>query len=60
MVLAFFGGDKDKAHLWFMSKNPMLGGISPDQMIDAGRYDRLLRFIQQSLADNERPAGDPR
>jgi len=31
--------------MWFSTDNPMLGGISPDDMIGAGRVDRLLKYV---------------
>lgn len=55
LVSDFFNGDKDKTDLWFMSENPLLGGISPNHMINCGRYDRLLSFVKTCLAENEAP-----
>ena len=44
-VAEFFKGDRDKVSLWFELRNPMLGNISPRNLIRAGRYKRLLNFI---------------
>jgi hypothetical protein len=45
LVAEFFGGDAKKVGLWFELTNPMLGNISPRNMIRAGRYKRLLSFV---------------
>lgn len=55
LVLGFFDGNEEKTDLWFKSQNPLLGGISPEKMIAAGREERLLIFVQQQLAENEGP-----
>jgi hypothetical protein len=59
LVLEFFQGDEKKAALWFRSPNPLLGGIVPEKMLVLGREGRLLRFVQDQLADNEAPTGSP-
>lgn len=55
LVLEFFDGNKEKTKLWFKTPNPLLGGISPDRMIRAGRGDRLLRWVRQQIAENKAP-----
>lgn len=55
LVLKFFDGDLAKTDLWFSAKNPLLGGISPREMIRLGRYDKLLRWMLEQLAENEAP-----
>jgi hypothetical protein len=45
LVAEFFAGDVQKVGLWFEVANPMLGNISPRDMIRIGRYKRLLNFI---------------
>jgi hypothetical protein len=47
-----FFDDKHKTVLWFQMTNPMLGNVSPQAMIKAGRFRKLLRFIQTALAEN--------
>lgn len=44
--------DKDKTVLWFRTPNPMLGDVSPRDMIRMGRFKKLLRFIQTALQEN--------
>lgn len=41
--------DKEKTRLWFNMPNPMLGGVSPLQMILLGKHKKLMKFIQRSI-----------
>ncbi len=52
LVSAFFN-DKKKTEAWFNTDNPMLGNISPRDMIRVGRGDKLLHFIKTSLDENQ-------
>ena len=54
LVLSFFG-DPKKAELWMTTPNPMLGGAIPDDMIAWGRGEKLLKFVETALAENEAP-----
>ncbi len=45
LVAQFFAGDLQKVGLWFELGNPMLGNVSPRDMIRIGRYKRLLNFV---------------
>jgi hypothetical protein len=45
LVAEFFSGDAQKVGLWFEIANPMLGNVSPRDMIRIGRYKRLLNFV---------------
>ncbi|UJJ52664.1 MULTISPECIES: hypothetical protein [Rhodanobacter] len=49
LVAEFFGGDVDKAAKWFSVSNPLLGDISPQDMVRSGRVDRLVRFIANAF-----------
>lgn len=53
LVAQFFEGDPIKTALWFKTANPMLGGISPRDMIRFGRYQKLLKFILDALSENQ-------
>lgn len=53
LVAQFFGGDPIKTALWFKTANPMLGDISPRDMIRFGRYQKLLKFILDALSENQ-------
>lgn len=44
----------DKAMLWFQVTNPLLGNMSPKDMIRVGRFKRLLKFIMTALSENKR------
>jgi hypothetical protein len=48
LVAEIFEGDAEKTALWFQTPNYHLGEISPRNMIRAGRYKRLLKFIQEA------------
>ncbi len=54
MVAKFFDGDTDKTVLWFKARNPLLGDISPKEMIRLGRYERLRKFIINALIKRDR------
>jgi len=45
LVAEFFDGDPVKTALWFRTSNPMLGDMSPRDMLRYGRYKRLQKFI---------------
>lgn len=53
-LVASFFGDEHKTVLWFRTPNPLLGNVSPKDMIRAGRINKLLRFIQTALEQNSR------
>ena len=46
--------DIEKTALWFKTPNPLLGNVSPGDMIRFGRYKKLLQFIQDARSQ----AGD--
>ena len=52
-VAEFFGGDKGKVALWFQLPNPILGGISPRDMIRVGRFARLKKAVESALSENK-------
>jgi hypothetical protein len=47
-----FFSDEEKARIWFATSNPLLGDLSPNEMIMLGRIKKLDEFIQNSLAGN--------
>jgi len=53
LVAEYFEGDIRKTALWFKTPNPLLGNISPRDMIRFGRYERLSKFVQQARQANE-------
>jgi len=52
LVAGYFEGDIDKTALWFRTPNPLLGDISPRDMIRFGRYKRLLKFVSEAREAN--------
>lgn len=53
-LVANFFDDERKTMLWFQTPNPLLGNVSPKAMIRAGRYKKLLKFIQTAVDENVR------
>ena len=53
-LVAQFFKDANKAVLWFKIPNPMLGNVTPRDMIRVGRFKKLFSIIQNSLNDNKR------
>lgn len=54
LVAGHFKGDANKTALWFTTPNPLLGNITPRDMIRIGRYKKLFKFIFNALAENKR------
>lgn len=52
LVAQFFAGDVMKTSLWFKTKNPLLGNLSPRDMIRFGRYEKLRRFVMDALIES--------
>jgi len=53
-LVASHFNDLDKTILWFRVPNPLLGGISPRDMIKVGRFKKLIKFIQNALDENKK------
>ena len=56
LVAEYFDGDIERTALWFKMPNPMLGDISPRDMIRYGRYKRLMKFIADAQQANSASA----
>ena len=54
LVAEHFQGDSGKTVLWFTTINPLLGNISPRDMIRYGKYKKLLNFVLNALSENRR------
>lgn len=52
LVAQFFDGDAVKTKLWFQTRNPLLGNLSPRDMIRYGRHEKLRRFVMDALVEN--------
>lgn len=44
--------DPKMTDLWFRTKNPLLGGITPNAMIRIGRGKKLTKFVVLTLGEN--------
>ncbi|MFC4526247.1 hypothetical protein ISN76_19520 [Dyella halodurans] len=55
-IAEIFDGDLVRTWAWFQAANPMLGDVSPRDMVRLGRFDRLRKFIVSAL--DERAARD--
>ena len=53
LVADFFDGDAQKTALWFRTPNPMLGDMSPRDMIRYGRHKRLQKFVFAASEQDE-------
>ena len=53
-LVAEFFNDEEKTILWFSTPNPLLGDISPRNMIKMGGFQKLFKFIQTALDENSR------
>lgn len=45
IIKKFFSGNKDKTEHWFKTPNPMLGYVSPAEMILNGKIKKLKKII---------------
>lgn len=53
-LVAGFFHDEKKTIIWFFMPNPLLGDMTPRDMIRVGRFKKLLNFIQTALNENQR------
>lgn len=56
LVAQFFQGDITKTSLWFQTRNPLLGNLSPRDMVRYGRHEKLRRIVMDALNENGIPA----
>ncbi len=52
MLDKHFEGNWEKANLWIITKNPLLGDVSPLEMMTHCRHERLLEFIKGAMKAN--------
>lgn len=53
-ILSEMNWSHPKTQTWFKTENPLLGGMSPDEMIKKGRIEKLKQFIEVALDENKR------
>ena len=51
-LVATYFKDVTKTIVWLRTPNPMLGGISPRDMIRLGRFKKLMKYIQSAINEN--------
>ncbi len=51
IVLEYFEGNTTKANLWWDTKNPLLGDVTPKEMI-TWNEQKLRKFIDDSIKGN--------
>lgn len=49
-----FFGDRRKANSWLHYENHLLGGMSPKQMIEMGKINKLFKFVENTLNENRK------
>lgn len=49
LVLKFFNGDILKTKQWMRAKHPLLGFLSPEDLISLGKTKKLLSHISSLL-----------
>ena len=54
LVAEHFHGNAEKTALWFTVSNPLLGNVSPRNMIRIGRFKKLLKYVLNALAQNKK------
>lgn len=59
LVASTFDGDAAKTATWFLTRNPLLGDVSPRDMIRLGRYERLRRFIINAMRERDTQRYEP-
>ena len=47
-LTTLFDGDIQKAALWFRTPNPLLGEVSPRDMLRMNRFKRLAKFVAEA------------
>jgi hypothetical protein len=52
LVAGFFKRDVVKTAIWFKTVNPLLGGLSPKEMIAFGRAAKLRDIVDDAIAGN--------
>ena len=51
-VMNHMGWNIEKTEQWFKLRNPLLGGMYPDQMIRIGRGPYLEKFINAAIEES--------
>lgn len=52
LVGSFFYPNAKKCITWMATSNPMLGGVSPEEMVRLGREKKLLEIVKDAIENN--------
>jgi len=52
-IFTYFDGDEAKTDEWMKTPNPLIGGITPLEMFINGRGKKLLKWIENSLDEDD-------
>ena len=52
-LVASFFKNNEKTILWFNTPNPLLGEVTPRNMIRIGRSQKLIIFIRKAVLENK-------
>lgn len=53
-LLLFFEGDENRLTCWWHARNPLLGGVTPADMMRLGREVKLRAWINTALDEGAR------
>jgi hypothetical protein len=53
LVMDVMKWDKQKAQLWFNTRNPLLGGVTPNSFEMFSGKNKLEKFIRSQLSENK-------
>ena len=53
-VVDTFFNNESKSIDWMYTRNPLLGDVTPVDMIKVGRFDKLMQFIYDRMGENIR------
>ena len=56
-AVEFFDGKQWLGDLWMGTQNPMLGELTPNDMIAFGNVDKLYRFVLDAKDNNDLAEG---
>lgn len=53
VLMEFFDDDFEEVKLFLVTSNPLFGNVSPAQLIQAGRADKVLQVIEIAIEETE-------
>lgn len=56
LIAGSLGWDHVKVRRWMLMPNPLLGGVTPDEMIAMGLGEKLIKTVKSLLEENRAPA----